>query len=275
MRWFAEPAFAELAERGYGPSAEADRMPPMNPLTRVLAQRLVVGSSDAPAPGQARLELNLALRQLTSILALGLATAACGFGLEGVARERRGDTWTGLLATPLTGGEIVRGKVLGALWRTRETAALLLVLWGLGLATGAVHPLGFLAVIAWTVASCPLFAAIGVDQALRVGDDRWPLDPSRWPRAMATVVVGTSFLTLVPAALAAASLFTYEDLRAAAAGGPFTPLEGWTLGRWLGARGIALTFLAVLAATGAGAFLFLTSLARSFDALVGRPHRPG
>lgn len=275
VRWFAEPAFAELAERGYGPSAEADRMPAMNPLTRVMAERLAAVPSDPPAPGQARLEFSLALRQFTSILALGLATTACGFGLESVARERRRDTWTGLLATPLTGGQIVRGKVLGALWRGRETVAILLILWWLGLASGAVHPLGFLAVVAWVVVSGPLFAAMGVARALKPEDERWPLAPSRWPRAIATVVAGSCLLTLVPAALASASLFTYEDLRAAAAGGPFTPLEGWTLGRWLGARGVALTFLAALAATGAGAFLYLTSLSRSFDALVGRPHRPG
>ncbi|OJW16748.1 MAG: hypothetical protein BGO49_15905 [Planctomycetales bacterium 71-10] len=272
--WYAGPAFVELAERGYGPSAEADRMPPLNPLTRVLAERLVSGSSADPAPGQARLEFNLALRQFTSFLALGLATAACAFGVEGITRERRRDTWSGLLATPLTGGEIVRGKVLGALWRGRETIALLLILWGLGLASGAVHPLGFLAAIAWIVASTPLFAAMGVAQGLRPEDERWPLDPSRWPGAIATVAASAAVLTLVPAAVAAASLFSYEDLRAAAAGGPFTPLEGWTLGRWLGARGVMLTFLAAPAAAGAGSILYLTSLARSFDAAVGRPTFP-
>jgi hypothetical protein len=271
--WYAGPAFVELAERGYGPSAEADRMPAMNPLTRVLAERLVVGTSTPPAPGQARLEFSLALRQYTLFLALGLATAACCFGVEGITRERRGDTWSGLLATPLTGGEIVRGKVLGALWRTRETLAILAILWGLGLASGAVHPLGCLAAVAWIVASSPLFAAMGVAQGLRPEDERWPLDPSRWPVAMAMVTGPAVVLTLVPAAVASASLFTYEDLRAAAAGGPFTPLEGWTLGRWLGARGVVLTYLAALAVVSAGSVLSLTSLARSFDAAVGRPTR--
>lgn len=186
--WFAGPAFVELAARGYGPSAEAYRIPEMNPLTRVIAERLVIGSITPPEPGRARLEFNLAIRQLTGLLALAYAVALLGAVAESINRERLRDTWLGLLATPLTGREIIRGKSRGALWRNREAAGWLLVLWLLGLAAGAIHPLGFLAGAAWLGIAFVLYSSLGGFAGLQPEKARWPLDPCIWPGFLASVL---------------------------------------------------------------------------------------
>ena len=99
-----------------------------------------------------------------SILALGLlwimVVAAVGSGSIAGERERR--TWESLTATPLTGRQIVRGKVVGTLWTTRGLAAPIAALWVLGLIGGAVHPLGVLASALVLGTLLPLAASIGV-----------------------------------------------------------------------------------------------------------------
>ena len=62
--------------------------------------------------------------------------------------EHEEDTWTSLTATLLTGPEIVRAKMLGAAWGARRMGVALLAVWGVGLLSGAVHPLGFLVTLA-------------------------------------------------------------------------------------------------------------------------------
>jgi hypothetical protein len=272
--WFAAPAFVELAERGYGPSAEAYKMPAANPLARVIVERLLVRSSTAAESGQARLEFNLALRQFSAMVALGFLITTCSCGAESVARERRRDTWLGLLGTPLSGRDIVCGKVLGALWRGRDTMGTLLVLWAVGLASGAVHPLGFLGAVVWLGVSGPLHGALGVASALHSDRPKWPLNPAAWPLTLVSALGMTLLMTVVPMALASASLLTYEEVQAAARSGAFPPLDGTFLRPWVGARTVVLACLAGIAAMGVWTAVFARSLAISFDALVGRPCRP-
>jgi len=64
-----------------------------------------------------------------------------------VAAERERDTWLGLIATPLPGREILKGKILGSIWRMRGVAFLMPALWSVGLLSGSLHPLGFLAAV--------------------------------------------------------------------------------------------------------------------------------
>ena len=83
--------------------------------------------------------------------------AAAGAAASSAAFEREQDTWDSLIATPLSGWQIVRGKSVGALWSLRGFGALLGVFWFVGLAAGAIHPLGLLlalivvAVLTWFV----------------------------------------------------------------------------------------------------------------------------
>jgi ABC-type Na+ efflux pump permease subunit len=130
---FAAPAFVELWEHGYTASgAYSDRS-----------------------------GFNVYLRGMTITLyiawVLGIASAASA----GVVSEREADTWTSLTATPLGGEEILRAKMFGATWGTRTLGLLLLVLWLLGLASGAVHPLGFAAASIVTAVFIGYVAALG------------------------------------------------------------------------------------------------------------------
>ena len=273
--WLAAPAFAELAGRGYGPSAEAYSMPDVPPLTRVIVERLIVRTYNAARPGQARLELNLGLRNISAILAMGFVVTTLSYGAAGVVGERQRDTWLGLLATPLTGRDVVRGKSLGALWRSRTTVAALLGLWTVGLAAGAVHPLGYLTALAWLAASCVLYPTIGVAAGLQQETPTLPLNPTAWPLRLLTWLGAAGLTMALPIVLASASLFTYEDVHAAAGSGPLPEFEGWWIRPWIGARAVVFACLAGTAAVAVFAVRYPRALAASFDALVGRPCRPG
>src|SRR5262249_31531684 len=93
--------------------------------------------------------------------------AVAGASASSVTIEREKDTWISLTATPLTGREILRGKVLGAMWHQRGFAAVLIFLWTLGLITGAAHPLGVLASIAVVSLLTWFVATVGVYSSLR------------------------------------------------------------------------------------------------------------
>jgi ABC-type transport system involved in multi-copper enzyme maturation permease subunit len=93
--------------------------------------------------------------------------AVTGASAASVTIEREKDTWVSLTATPLTGREILRGKVLGAMWHQRGFAAVLVFLWALGLLTGAVSPLGILASVAVVTLLTWLVATVGVYSSLR------------------------------------------------------------------------------------------------------------
>lgn len=83
-----------------------------------------------------------------------------------VAGEREADTWGPLTSTPLTGWEIVRGKVLGAIRNQRALGSVLIAIWVVGLLTGYMHPLGIVisasivAVLTWLVAIVGIHASI-------------------------------------------------------------------------------------------------------------------
>ena len=117
-----------------------------------------------PAPGQARLEFNIALRQFSAMLASPFAFGIFVAAFRSVAAERKSDTWLGLIATPLSGWEILRAKMLGAVWYARGYAVTMLTLWTLGLLAGALHPLGFLAGLAGLAASTAFYVALGISR---------------------------------------------------------------------------------------------------------------
>ena len=93
--------------------------------------------------------------------------AVAGASASSVTVERDEDTWISLISTPLTGREILRGKVLGALWGQRGFAAVPVGLWTIGLITGTVHPLGFLgALLAFGLVTW-MVVAVGVHASIR------------------------------------------------------------------------------------------------------------
>jgi ABC-type transport system involved in multi-copper enzyme maturation permease subunit len=110
----------------------------------------------------------------TSPLYLALwMLAAAGAAASSVTVEREQDTWDSLTSTPLSGWQIVRGKSLGALWGLRGFGALVGVFWIVGLAAGAIHPIGLLlalievAILTWFVIALGMHASLNSKKTSR------------------------------------------------------------------------------------------------------------
>ncbi len=130
------PAFAELAKYGYG---------------------------DAPAGvvHKARNELNATIAPAAAVAAMVWIVGLAGTTAAGIPSEREDDTWISLLATPLNGVEILRGKALGALHRWRVPGLVALFLWTFGLVAGAIHPLGYALTLALFATDSVFALALG------------------------------------------------------------------------------------------------------------------
>jgi ABC-type transport system involved in multi-copper enzyme maturation permease subunit len=110
----------------------------------------------------ARWSLNESLRDVNAALyVLGLVAIAARAAIS-VTGERESQTWTSLATTMVTGREIVRAKIMGALWGLRPIIALLLAISSIGLISGSVHPLGAIAAVASFIVFTWYAAAVGV-----------------------------------------------------------------------------------------------------------------
>ncbi|HWE37242.1 MAG TPA: ABC transporter permease subunit, partial [Isosphaeraceae bacterium] len=85
--------------------------------------------------------LRAALLPLYAFWMLGIAGAAAG----SFTSEHEEDTWISLVSTTLTGREIVLSKIIGAAWRFRGLAVFTVLLWAVGVAAGALHPIALVA----------------------------------------------------------------------------------------------------------------------------------
>jgi hypothetical protein len=213
-----------------------------------------------------RMELNFSLRYggalLTGIWLLWLSSQTAA----GICSEREQDTWISLLATPLDGAEILRGKMLGPLRATAPFGVALGALWIIGFAAGAVHPLGLLNVvvvvliIAWFTMSLGTFISLSSQRTWKA---------RLWTQGILIVPHFCCLLPLPSALLLVGiSLWSYADIH-----------ELWNWTKFHEPRPIR--FLAVTAyyfggmAVYAGAAHFLSRRAlRRFDAVAERPHRP-
>jgi hypothetical protein len=81
--------------------------------------------------------------------------------------EREEDTWISLIATPLSGREIVRAKMFGPVWALRALAYLLFGLWAIGLAVGAIHPFGVMACLTELIVFTWFLTALGTAFSLK------------------------------------------------------------------------------------------------------------
>ncbi|MDB5355295.1 MAG: hypothetical protein JWN24_1748 [Phycisphaerales bacterium] len=96
-----------------------------------------------------------------------LAVLALVISATAIAQEKEGDTWTLLLATPISGGTIVWGKALGILRRLLGPALLITAHFLLFTVTGVIDVRVFL-VILWTAFSFNMvWVATGVYFSLR------------------------------------------------------------------------------------------------------------
>ena len=137
--FFARPALIEVWRHGYSSGITSAERPEWNLMIRFFMPDYGVN----PPADIARIELNLFLRHVTTTLIFVVTLCAVGMASEGIVGERARETWDSLIATPLTARDILRSKMLAALWRMRVLLAILLGLWTIGLIAGAIHPVGF------------------------------------------------------------------------------------------------------------------------------------
>jgi hypothetical protein len=201
-----------------------------------------------------------------------------------VVAERERETWLGLIGTPLTGREILGAKILASIWKARGLVYLQLVLWTVGLLAGAVHPLGYLATVIGTAASCWLFAALGVSASLRSRDRGAATSRSLGPLIILLSLGALPFLLpgLASTLLAVvsmpfqawASLLSYDDVHAALHSRIPPQLAPIGIRDAAGIWILAVAWLMITLIQAAGAYLLTSSAVRGFDAAIGRPTRP-
>jgi ABC-type transport system involved in multi-copper enzyme maturation permease subunit len=126
------------------------------------------GYSTGPSGNDAFMRMAF-FRQFTYFSVMFYLVATIAIVVEsatGISREREAGTWEGLLATPLEGGEIIRAKMVGAVFRQRALVALVFGPWLVGLVLWALHPLGLLLATAGLFAFLWFATAVGTQFSL-------------------------------------------------------------------------------------------------------------
>jgi ABC-type transport system involved in multi-copper enzyme maturation permease subunit len=172
--WFyGWPALVEAAHHGYSSGATGAERPEFNLLTRFFGP-----AGPSPATDQMRIDFNIFLRFVTVSLAFFVGLAAAGAGAEAIATERARETWSSLIATPLSASDILRQKMLTSFWRFRLSFATLILLWTLGLLAGAIHPLGILLSLLGLCSSTWCLVGWGILCALRAKNSAAASNPA-------------------------------------------------------------------------------------------------
>jgi len=280
---FAAPAFRELAQSRYFASTSNRALPQHHPLARVLVSTLA-RLGNTLERGFARLEFNIILRESSAAISYLYVIMLAGRAAVSIAAERDRDTWLGVIATPLTGFEILRAKMLGAVCQIRDCVGVLVVLWIVGLLAGALHPLGFLAALISLGASIAFFAAWGVATSMWARDTGSAMNRSL-VFALLIPLAGVSIVLPMPPALRCAitagsvpfltwsALASYEDVSAMFASGIHPQLAWLGAPRAPSAALVVATWLLGTTAYAAGAYLVARAAVRGFDAAVDRPRR--
>jgi len=243
---FARPAFTELVAYGYGTHGVESARDEFNGFLRFVCTLTYV------------------------LIGMAIATGAS----SGFTSEREEDTWISLVSTPLEGPEIVRAKLLGAIWGQKWALVVLVLLWGLGLAAGALHPLGFIAVALETTVFLWFTAALGTYYSLLAKSSARALLAT-----MATLILlnggylmccipmrpnSLVFVAGVTPALVGVSLISYGDL------------QGFSSG--MTSSGVGEVVFAVFVGVGAyglGAGMLTAFANVRFDEEAGRAQRYG
>jgi ABC-type transport system involved in multi-copper enzyme maturation permease subunit len=242
---YARLAFIELAANGYG----------------------------SLSSNQARNDLSGFLRLVGTLIYIAWGLAIAVAASSGIAQEREADTWITLVSTPLSGLEIVRAKMFGAFWGLRGLGVLLLGLWLLGVAAGAVHPFAFLAVVVETAVFLWFVAALGLCLSVQAKSSARAMTATV---AILIVLNGGYLMCCIPlqpihTSLVAmgvtlfilpTSLFTYEELRTLLSA-EFTPYPPH----------IFATCFAGVSAYAAAAFGLTAWTIARFDDWISRPRR--
>ena len=93
---------------------------------------------------------------------------ACVLAATAIAQEKESDTWTLLLATPLSSHRIVIGKLLGIFRRLAPLCAIITIHFFLFLLGGAINGTTFLIILYLTFATNIIWVATGLFLSLRI-----------------------------------------------------------------------------------------------------------
>jgi hypothetical protein len=251
------------------------------------AQELLAHGYGSSGQEVARIEFNRAIiRPMTGVALVIYLIMLFAVIPESTELERARDTWSVLLSTPLSGREILSGKMTAAVLRFRFLAALLILLWFCGLVVGSVHPLGFLAAMVILFVSTRAGGALGVYAS---SASREKPSGVGWVTSFVIILTlgspgfclyfqAPAFLLLGGCSLpfmAMLSLATYAEVREAFLGsGNFDLFQaygrstGWEV-KWV----VAAYVSSVVGSSLVSIWLKRTAY-EGFDAAVGRPHRP-
>jgi ABC-type transport system involved in multi-copper enzyme maturation permease subunit len=221
-------------------------------------------SYGSPTAYEQRFILNMGLRYGGAIVMCIWMLWLAGLTAAGISSEREQDTWTGLLATPLEGSEILRGKMLGPLRATAQFGATLGALWLIGCAAGAVHPLGLLNAIVVVGLLAWFTTALGTYLSLR---SQLTWKARAWTQG---ILIAPHVCCVLPLpsvlVLAGISLWSYSEIHALWSGSPFD-------GSWFLFFAIAYYFGGIAVYSGVAYFL-TRRVFRTFDVVADRPRRP-
>ena len=245
---FGKPAYLELREFGYG----------------------------SGSPNGARGDLNGWLRFVLTLMGGCLLVWCASSAAGALTGEREEDTWISLIATPLTGFEILRAKILGVFWAVRWLALFWLGFALTGLFLGAVHPLGFAASLGATAVFLAFGCCLGMFYSASAKSSARSLVAT-----IGTLVVlnGAYLLALIPVQMEstirligvtpfveAALLMSYEDVESFRAN-PARPFAD--------SLDVALTCLVSVLAYGVAAALLVAVTLGRFDDVNDRPKTEG
>jgi ABC-type Na+ efflux pump permease subunit len=276
--FYARHAFGEVWRHGYRSGITSAERPEWNILIRFFMADYGVN----PPADVARTEFNLFLRSITIPIVFLLTLVAAGVSAEGIVSERSRDTWDSLIATPLEARDILRSKMLAALWRMRAMLATLLALWIIGLAAGAIHPLGFIGSVVALGAFTWFMLAIGISISVRAKDMAEASGPTM---AVIFLICGSGVLPFLlpgrvnsvllgassPPFVAWMSLVSYRDMRNAWHYSAYPLLEWVHISTGERALAVVATcLLGIIVPILAGLYLWRHALA-NFDRLIGRP----
>ncbi len=280
--FFARLAFAELWRNGYAAGLTTAERPEFN-----LVIRFYLAESDATGPPDlARVDLNVFLRFVTTVIMSILALATAAIAAECIASERTRETWSSLIATPLTPRDILRGEMLACLWRLRGLSLTLLVLLTIGLLAGAIHPLGFFVSLLVAAAWTWLMLVLGMLASVCAKDRNDAANRSL--RLMFLPIVSSIVPFLLPARMSSVlwgagsapfvtwlSLVSHRDVRATLHDSVYPPL-GWIgIATGEGVISVVATCVLGIVAPALWGLWRWRYLIANFDRLVGRPMKPG
>jgi hypothetical protein len=190
-----------------------------------------------------------------------------------VSAERERGTWDSLMATPLSTGAVLGGKLLGALLAARRVWLLVGLLWAVGVASGQLRAAALAITVALVAAVAVCAAAVGLLLSLRLRGSLRALAAA----AGVTVVVAGGYLLLGLRLLATLTAGKEPPFWLLSPCVPFLAVGSMLLG-----VGGQANELALLAACGSGGVLYgtaglalLSIIRRRFDRWAGRsPSRP-